>query len=81
MSIFLKELSESHLTNTSPTARARLPQTGSGVMIQRPFIALLLNAAPLYSSRCILLTLLSPLSPSDSPPFASQPSDLDKLRV
>ncbi|KAH9004749.1 hypothetical protein EDB86DRAFT_1984674 [Lactarius hatsudake] len=44
-------------------------ESSEEVVIQRPFIALLLNAAPLYGGRCILITLLSPLPPSDSPPF------------
>ena len=83
---FLKELSEKSFdTNTGPAARVRPGELratdGKWSYDTRPFIALLLNAAPLYSGRCILLTLHSPLSPSDSPPFVPQPSDLDKLRV
>jgi len=50
-------------------------------MIQKPFIALLLNAAPLYSGRCILITLLSPLSPSDSLSLRDSAPSLAKLRV
>jgi hypothetical protein len=42
-------------------------------MIQKPFIALLLDAAPLYSGRCIPVTLLSPFLPTRFPSLPSHP--------
>ena len=80
----LKELFESRSMNTTPAVRATgdyEPQTRSGVMIQRPFIALLLNAAPLYSGRRTLINSTCTPLPFDLRPFVPQPSGLAKLRA